>query len=505
MRENRESHALTAELRLRTTASAVDSVQVLSLRDLGSGSPPTDLASAARHIAATWEAKDLRSRAEWFIEAREQLLWAHAWLDRGPSFSRSSWTVVDGLERSRQALLAEGMLIASIFRHDLPVRAHEAAAKVQIAIATEPEAPQRRPFWRNEVAVGAPTSQELAFAMCARDSAEDAVTALTRELARAGVSDARAAAALVLKSPLEIMIVGPSGSGKSSLAKGIALISKKPFVHLDCGALGDDLVESELFGHERGAFTGALKERAGAFERANRGVLFLDEIQHLSGRGKQGLLVALQDRTFRRVGSDEVRRSDFRLISATTWTKETVTALMKEAFWGRVIGHIISLPSWADRSSSDRRSILEELVRRASTDRNPANTERLRALVFSTFDKPLRVDGDIRRIEKAVLKTSVWMEDGVPVDEAMLMMDLSAAAPKPAVLVGPPSRGTNTLVDVFRDLPGQKPTQGELARAAYPPAFAESEHAAEVLVARELKRAGLSIKDLERWRRAGTL
>lgn len=340
--------------------------------------------------------------------------------------------------------------------------------------------------------------------MRARDDAEDAVTTLARELARAGVSDARAAAALVVKTMLGIMIVGPSGSGKSTLAKFIALVTKKPFVHLDCGAFGHDLVESELFGHERGAFTGALKERAGALERANRGVLFLDEIQHLSARAKQGLLVALQEKTFRRLGSDDVRRSDFRLISATTWTKETVTALTKEAFWGRVIGHIISLPSWADRSSNGRRSILEVLLRRASTDRNPANTERLRALVFHVFDKPLQVDGDIRRIEKIVVKASVWMDDGIDVDEGTLMMDLSDGAPKPTVVVAPPTRGTSTLVDTFRDLRGQ-PTQRELARAAYPSAFAESEHAAEVLVARELKRAGLSIKDLKRWRRAGTL
>src|SRR6185503_10252161 len=123
-------------------------------------------------------------------------------------------------------------------------------------------------------------------------------------------------------SPLEatLLIEGGTGTGKEHVAEGVHVASRRaggPFVVFDCSAVSATLIESELFGHERGAFTGAVADRTGAFEAADGGTLFLDEIGELPLDLQPKLLRALERREVRRVGSNKPREVDVRIVAAT--------------------------------------------------------------------------------------------------------------------------------------------------------------------------------------------
>ncbi len=134
------------------------------------------------------------------------------------------------------------------------------------------------------------------------------------------IAEVRKAVERASAAPFSVLIEGESGSGKELVARAIhkgGVRRDRPFVTLNCAALPDDLVESELFGHARGAFTGAVGERAGVFEEAHTGTLFLDEVGELSPRAQAKILRVIQEGELRRVGENLSRRVDVRLVSAT--------------------------------------------------------------------------------------------------------------------------------------------------------------------------------------------
>jgi DNA-binding NtrC family response regulator len=136
----------------------------------------------------------------------------------------------------------------------------------------------------------------------------------------AGMEAVRHAVTRAAASPFPVLIEGESGSGKELVARAIHRLSPRGarrFVALNCAAMSDELVEAELFGHTRGAFTGAVSERAGLFEEAADGTLFLDEVAELSPRAQAKLLRALQDGEVRRVGENRPRQVDTRIVAAT--------------------------------------------------------------------------------------------------------------------------------------------------------------------------------------------
>jgi two-component system response regulator AtoC len=118
-----------------------------------------------------------------------------------------------------------------------------------------------------------------------------------------------------------VLLTGETGVGKGVVARSLHRLSgrrARPFIHVDCAALSPNLVQSELFGHERGAFTGAVGQRPGRFERAAEGTIFLDEIGDLEARLQAKLLRVLQDREYERLGGNQTLRMTARIVAATT-------------------------------------------------------------------------------------------------------------------------------------------------------------------------------------------
>jgi DNA-binding NtrC family response regulator len=163
-----------------------------------------------------------------------------------------------------------------------------------------------------------------------------------------------------------IFISGETGVGKTNLAKFIhqKMNPQSPFIHFNCAEISENLIESELFGHEKGSFTGAHFAKKGLLEAANGGVLFLDEIATLSLAAQGKLLKALDEKTFHPVGSEKMIHSNFRLISATC---EDISEKIKQSsfrqdFYFRLIGHNIHLKSLRERYT-DLSYIIDQLLK----------------------------------------------------------------------------------------------------------------------------------------------
>jgi DNA-binding NtrC family response regulator len=159
---------------------------------------------------------------------------------------------------------------------------------------------------------------------------------------------------LASETDISVLIIGESGTGKELVAHAIHNLSARgdgPFIPVNIGALTSDLVSNELFGHERGAFTGAHEQSTGAFERAHGGTLFLDEIGTMDQKSQVTLLRAIEDKAFYRVGGNKLVSLDVRVLCATN--EDLQAAVAKETFrkdlYFRLEGFVIRLPALHER------------------------------------------------------------------------------------------------------------------------------------------------------------
>ncbi len=160
---------------------------------------------------------------------------------------------------------------------------------------------------------------------------------------------------LVARSDAPVLVLGETGSGKEVVARAVHTRSRcasGPFLRVNCGAIPGELVDSELFGHERGSFTGAVGERKGWFERADGGTLFLDEIGELPPAAQVRLLRVLQDGSLERVGGERQIHVEVRVIAATHRDLQSMVAdgKFREDLWYRIAVFPIRLPALRDRS-----------------------------------------------------------------------------------------------------------------------------------------------------------
>jgi DNA-binding NtrC family response regulator len=158
----------------------------------------------------------------------------------------------------------------------------------------------------------------------------------------------------VAEQPVDVLVNGPSGTGKELIARALhwsSPRSKNPFIKMNCAALPEGLVESELFGHEKGAFTGAIKTRKGKFEASNGGTLLLDEISEMPPGLQAKLLRVLQEREFERVGSNDTIKVDVRVVATTNrdLAEEVRLGNFREDLFFRLNVVPISLPPLSKR------------------------------------------------------------------------------------------------------------------------------------------------------------
>jgi sigma-54 dependent transcriptional regulator, flagellar regulatory protein len=186
------------------------------------------------------------------------------------------------------------------------------------------------------------------------------------------IQNVRESMSQVADKDVSVLITGESGTGKEVVARNLHYNSPrrdKPFVPVNCGAIPAELLESELFGHEKGAFTGAINSRAGRFELAEGGTLFLDEIGDMPLTMQVKILRVLQERCFERVGSNKTQNVDVRIIAATHRNLEAMisNATFREDLYYRLNVFPIELPSLKDRAE-DIPLLINQLVERMESE-----------------------------------------------------------------------------------------------------------------------------------------
>ena len=220
--------------------------------------------------------------------------------------------------------------------------------------------------------------------------------------------------AQVAPTDATVLITGETGTGKELIADAVHRYSRradKPFIRVNCAALPENLIESELFGHVRGAFTGALSDRKGRFELAEGGTVFLDEIGEISPAVQVKLLRVLQEREFERLGDVKTRKADVRVIAATNRDLRRMVKEggFREDLFFRLYVFPVAVPSLRDRKS-DIRPLAEHFLKiYAGRNNKPDLTLDSAGLkVLENYDWP----GNVRELENAVEHAVLAAEKG---------------------------------------------------------------------------------------------
>src|ERR1051326_4086725 len=213
-----------------------------------------------------------------------------------------------------------------------------------------------------------------------------------------------AVAEKVAPAPTTLLVTGESGSGKDHFARLVHELSPRrdaPFLKIDCTSLPPQLIESELFGHERGAFTGAVERKLGRFELGGKGTIVLDEIAPLSPEAQGKLLRVLEERTFERLGGTETLRIEARLIALTNTDLGRAVAArrFREDLFFRLSVLTVQVPALRERSA-DIVPIAEHLLGRLATvhGRPDATFSEAARQVLTAYAWP----GNVRELKNAI-------------------------------------------------------------------------------------------------------
>jgi transcriptional regulator with GAF, ATPase, and Fis domain len=260
-------------------------------------------------------------------------------------------------------------------------------------------------------------------------------------------------AAKVAGTEATVLLYGESGTGKEVLARLIHRASPRaegPFVALNCAALPEQLLESELFGHEKGAFTGAVSAHAGRIEQAAGGVLFLDEVGEMSPAVQAKLLRVLQEREYQRVGSVRAQKADIRVLAATNRDLQAAIAqgTFRDDLYYRLAVFDIALPPLRERAE-DIPELLDEFLRDIgrSIGRPPAG------ITAEARDKLIayRWPGNVRELRNVVERAVILCEGGAITSEH-LPVAVGAPRQQDAPADVPKLRGIATLDAAEREM-----------------------------------------------------
>jgi DNA-binding NtrC family response regulator len=238
-----------------------------------------------------------------------------------------------------------------------------------------------------------------------------------------------------------VLIEGESGTGKELLARAIhkaSMRSAKAFHVVNCGAIPAELVESELFGHIKGAFTGAVRDQIGHFEAAHEGTLFLDEIGELPLQAQVKLLRALQEGEIRRVGDNKTMKVDTRIIAATNrdLTTEVAAGHFREDLFYRLAVLVLKVPALRERDPDDLSALIDGLLERINEQSERAKEPGFKHKKISVEARKILMHqgwpGNIRELENTLRRAAVWSDGGtISADDAKESLLSMTAARRP--------------------------------------------------------------------------
>jgi transcriptional regulator with PAS, ATPase and Fis domain len=257
-------------------------------------------------------------------------------------------------------------------------------------------------------------------------------------------------ARVAARTDLPVLILGESGAGKTILARAIHNSSQRagrPFVSFNAAAPSDTLLDSQLFGHERGAFTGAHQRVKGKFELAHEGTLFLDEIGDLSPTAQSKILRAVEYGEFERLGSDTLQRADVRVVSATHFAigGGAANGFRQDLFF-RISGITLTVPSLRERPN-DLPLLLASEIARASKHQGKS----ILGLDRPAADRLLghQWPGNLRELS-TVVHAAVALASGNVIEEQHLILNLQTAAAAAVASPTPPAGADRTLREAAR-------------------------------------------------------
>lgn len=275
-----------------------------------------------------------------------------------------------------------------------------------------------------------------------------------------------------------VLVEGESGTGKEMLARAIHRASPRrdhPFIAVNCGAIPAELIESELFGHEKGAFTDAKQPRKGYFEAADGGTLFLDELGELPGIAQVKLLRALQEGEIVRLGSSKPLKVDVRIVAATnrTLTDEIASSRFREDLFYRLAVAILKIPPLRDRTG-DLGLLIEHLLAHVNgeTARGPGSKEKRLSVGARNLLVAHPWPGNVRELLNTLHRAVIWSDGATISSEDVKEALLPAVGPtRQEVLgrsLGPGFNLSDLLTDVARHYLGRAmdEAQGSKTKAA---------------------------------------